>query len=1185
LLIIVDECEEGSRSELLDQLQHLLCDAATTRRVKIIITSRPHIPVASHLTNVNTLHLVAKNLHSDIKAFVKAEVGKLPQFSGSLGEEVQQTLIEDAKGMFLWVSLILEDLKTSTDTTPHAIRKSLKSLPPDLSGVYMNILRNIQAKDHKTAQSILQWVVWAVRPLTLQELTIAIAMRPKYTSMSSIQDYMQTNMKNVLRLIFGPMLRIEDSDTVHLVHQSAKDFLIGMNISTGVGVHSYSLPIFVTSPTKCNMQLAVSCLSYLCIDECEVGPVTGEYRWNSDVRQNIKILQHKLEFLDYAATHWPEHAKQADRSDDKTIFLSFKKLAMCPQKMNLAYQIFTFSRRRGFKKTPPLQIAASMGLLAFVKQLLDDGANINVQGGTYGNALQAAVFNGHTDMVCLLCTRSDIEITEPIVKAIAGYTNRGKEVMDKLLSAHPEITITKPIVTAAAGNSDSGKEVIEALLSARPNIQITEPTVTAAAGNTESGKEVIEALLSARPDIQITEPTVTAAAGNTDSGKEVIEALLSASPDIQITEPTVTAAAGNTESGKEVIEALLSASPDIQITEPTVTAAAGNTDSGKDVIEALLSARPDIQITEPTITAAAGNTGSGKEVIEALLSARPDIQITEPTFKAAAGNRRRGREVMELLLTARPDIEITEPIIIAAKGNSRGKEVMKELLSARPDIQITEMAVAAIAENFDKEVIKLLLSARPNIQITKPIIIAAKGNPRGKEVMEKLLSARPDIQITEMAVAAIAKYFDKEVIKLLLCACPDIEITEPIIIAAERNPRGKEVMEELLSTRPDIEITEMAVGAIAGNFGKEVIKLLLSVRPNIQITERTVTAAARNWRCDGEVMELLLSASPDIKITMPIVTAAAGNMNSGKKVMEVLLSACPDIRITELMIAAAAGDWRSGRKMMEMLLSARSDIEITEPIITAVAKNEECGLAVMTMLLSARPDIKITEPTIAAAAGNWGSAKEVMEVLLSARLEINITEPIITASAGNDRGGMEVMSILLNRVRQYGIHLASVQAAAYFGMLDCTKSLLMKCSPSTLNEKYTQLVHAAVESGVADILKLVLEFGGNDSSLDDHNWTTYMTAFQSRNAWALQRFADTAQQPSSSVFPPKKWVSAHACVSLPLQVNGTELLYSGNDQARTLTRKLTWRRYIKEYAVFCEKRPSLSAWKSWHQLF
>ena len=1129
LLTSVDECEEGSRSVLLNQMRHLLCDARTSQPFKIIITSRPHIPVALHLADINVIELplVANKLHSDINAFVKTEVGKLPQFSGSLGEEVRQTLIDGAKGMFLWVSLILADLKTSTDTTPQAIRKSLKSLPPDLPGVYMNILRNIRARDHKTALSILQWVVWAIRPLTLQELTIAIAVQPAHTSMSSMQDVMHIDIRQVLRLVFGPMLRVEEDNTVHLVHQSAKDFLSGMNSATEVGLYNHSLVACVASSVNSNMRLAVSCLAYLCFDECEDGPVTGESWWDEGVGQNMEILQHKLPFLNYAATHWSEHARQADQSD-RVLCCTFQKLAESLQKINLAYQIFMFSSYRKFRKTAPLQIVSSLGLIAFAEQLLDDGADVNAQGGRYGNALQAATAEGHEAMVRLLSARPNINITAPIITAVVRNCGNGKEVLQVLLSARPDIEITKPIITAAAMNEKCGREVMEMLLSACPDINITELIITAAAGNWRRGKEVMEVLLSARPGIVITELIVTAAAENEDCGRKLMEVLLSARSDIKITDVAVVAITMNFD--KELMEMVLFALPDIKITEPIITAAARNRRHGREVMERLLSARPDIEITEPIITAAAMNEKCGKEVMEVLLSARPDIEITELIITSAAMNENHGSEVMEMLLSACPDIEITESIITAAaKNRNCSMEVMEMLLSTRPDIKITESVIIASAmnENSCKKVMEMLLSGRPGIEITELIITAAAANMNGgREVIEVILCAHPDIKITEMAVAAIIVNFDMELIEMLLSASPDIEITEPIVTAAVENRYC----------------------------GREVIEVLLSTRPDIEITEPIVTAAVKNRYCGREVIEVLLSTRPDIEITEPIITAAAKNEGCGREVMEVLLSSCPEI-------------------------------EINEPIITAAAKNRECGKEVMMVLLSARPDIEISQSIIAVAAVNWSSGKEMMKELLSARLEIDITEPIITASARNVRDGMEAMSILLDRDRSYGTHLASLQAAAYFGMFEYTKSLLTKCSPAALNEQYTQVLHAAVESGVADILELVLEFGGNDSSPDDHNWTTYMTAFQSRNAWALQRFADTAQLPSSSVFPPEKWVSAHACVLFPQQGDGAELLYSGKGRARTLTRKLTWLRYINEYAVLREKRPSLSAWKSRRQLF
>ncbi|KAF8534445.1 hypothetical protein BDD12DRAFT_895913 [Trichophaea hybrida] len=1317
LIDALDECEEISCTKLLKQLQLLLCEATTaTRPINIIITSRPHIPITSYLKEVIEMPLAADNLKSDITAFVEAEVHQHPQFRGSLGEEVRKALIDGANGMFLWVSLILKDLKASMKTTRRAIRNALQTLPSDLPG----------------------------------ELTIAIAILPEHTSMFSMKDDMETNLRQVLRFIFGPMLRIENDETVHLVHQSAKDFLSGTNIATEGAL---SLPAWVTASAKSNLQLAVSCLAYLSFDECEDGPVVGEYVWQDNIRKAVEILQHNLPLLDYAATHWPEHARQAYQGDEHQIlFLAFQKLAESTQKMNLGYQIYTFSRGAIFKITAPLQIAASLGLIAFVKQLLNHGTDINAQGGRYGNALRAAAAEGHVDMVRLLSTRADIQInepiimdgaenrskgkevmeitepivtaaagnwdsgkavmevllsarpdihiSEPIVRAAAGNLRSGKAVMELLLSARPDIQITEPIVTAAAGNWDCGKAVMEVLLSARPDIQITEPMVTAAAGNWRSSKAVMEVLLSARPDIQITEPIVTAAAGKSESGKAVMEVLLSARPDIEITEPIVTAAAGNSDSGKavmevllsarpeiqitemavvamtttfdkEVIKRLLAARPDIQITEPIVTATAGNWRSGKAVMEVLLSARPDIQITEPIVTAAAGNSDSGKavmevllsarpniqitemavvamtttfdkEVIKWLLSARPDIQITEPIVTAAARNWRSGKAVMEVLLSARPDIEITEPIVTAAAGNSdSGKAVMEVLLSARPDIQITEPIVTAAAENSDsgKAVMKVLLSARPDIQITEPIVTAAAGNlVSGKAVMEVLLSARPDIQITEPILTAAAGNWDcgkavmevllfarpdiqitepivttaagnwhcgKAVMEVLLSARPDIQITEPIVTAAAGNWHcgkavmevllsarpdiqitepivtaaagnwdcGKAVMEVLLSARPEIQITEMAVVAMTTTFDKEVIKWLLSASPDIQITEPIVTATAGNWRSGKAVMEVLLSARPDIQITEPIVTAAAGNSRSGKAVMEVLLSARPDIRITEMavvamtttfdkeviqrllsarpdiqitepIVTAAAGNRYSGKAVMEVLLSARPDIQITEPIVTAAAGNGRSGKAVMEVLLSARPDIQITEPIVTAAAGNSDSGKVVMEVLLSARPDIQITEPIVTAAAGNPYNGKQVMLLLLDNQRQYGVHPASVKAAAYFGMHDYAKRLLTKCS-QTLNEKYTQHVHAAVESGVADMLKEFLELGDNNLSPDEHNWTPYMTACQSWNTFALQQFANQVHPTFSSVFPCSKWVSEQACVSIQLQEDGTGLLYSG----------------------------------------
>ena len=404
-------------------------------RIKIIITSRPHVPVKLHLPNIIELPLVAEDLKNDITAFVESEVSKQMQFAGGLGKEVRQTLIEGAKGMFLWVSLILDDLTNSTDTTPSAIRNALKALPPDLTGVYINILRKIPEKDQKIAQTMLQWVVWAIRPLTLKELTIAVAILPKHSSMASMHDDMQTDLRKVLQLVLGPMLRIQDDKTVHLVHQSAKDFLSN-NVAARASSSSHPISTLRVSSAESNLQLALTCLTYLSFEESEAGPI--EYSWY-DACPEMEIRRKNSPFLDYAATHWPEHARHTDSTCAKHQLLCsvFRKLSESPRKLGLAYQVYTFSMRNKFVQTPPLQVAASFGLGALIKDMLDEdhGCHINAGGGIYGTALQTAAVKGCEAIIYLLLDRgADINAQGGYYgNVLQAAANDGQKALVRLL--------------------------------------------------------------------------------------------------------------------------------------------------------------------------------------------------------------------------------------------------------------------------------------------------------------------------------------------------------------------------------------------------------------------------------------------------------------------------------------------------------------------------------------------------------------------------------------------------------------------------------------------------------------------------------------------------------------------------------------------------------------------------------
>jgi hypothetical protein len=68
---------------------------------------------------------------NDIANYVRASVLELTKrnIPAELKQEIENTIIERSNGMFLWVDLILYDLKTSGKTSPHAMRQKLKALP------------------------------------------------------------------------------------------------------------------------------------------------------------------------------------------------------------------------------------------------------------------------------------------------------------------------------------------------------------------------------------------------------------------------------------------------------------------------------------------------------------------------------------------------------------------------------------------------------------------------------------------------------------------------------------------------------------------------------------------------------------------------------------------------------------------------------------------------------------------------------------------------------------------------------------------------------------------------------------------------------------------------------------------------------------------------------------------------
>ena len=601
-------------------------------------------------------------------------------------------------------------------------------------------------------KEILKIIVGARRPLTLGEMALAlgVAVSKNPTNLKGA-GLDRTTLQQNIRQWCGLFVSINHSK-LYLIHQTAKEFLLQ---SSEAVTSSFSWKNCVSAVDVETIMTSI-CIEFLSLEDVAKSGLDhfhrneGRYPTTSEPKDDVGT------FIEYSAEYWPIHLRESGFFAD-TAFVNkilqlynfadahfqlwfpifWERLYWTnkpkPNATGLAalnghgevLKLLLHEERYGIDEqgedgVTPLIWASEEGHEKVVEILVKKDADVNAQGGEYGNALQAASVGGHEKVVqMLLDARADVNAQggrygTALQAALYGGREKVVKVVQMLLNAGAEMQIPEEVVKAAAGNHGSGEEVMRLLLNQRgAEIQITEEVVKAAAGNYGSGKEVMRLLLELRgAEIQITEEVVKAAAGNHGSGEEVMRLLLKQrGAEIQITEEVVKAAAGNYGSGKEVMRLLLNQrGAEIQITEEVVKAAAGNNVSGKEVIRLLLELRgSEIQITEEVVKLLAGNFDS--RIMKVLLEQRgSEIQITEEVVKAAAGNYGSGKEVIRLLLELRgAEIQITEEVVKAAAGNyGSGEEVMRLLLEQRgAEIQITEEMVKAAAGNYlsGKEVI------------------------------------------------------------------------------------------------------------------------------------------------------------------------------------------------------------------------------------------------------------------------------------------------------------------------------------------------------------------------------------------------------------------------------------------------------------------------------------------------
>lgn len=183
----LDESFAEDRSTFFDLLKDVP-RAGANAKFHICMIGRPEVgqEISSHPghldLNVRSVHVDLTKNGRDVQQYVKQSIENsrvLNRVSKPLKQEIVETLSSRAGGMFLWVRLMIAELRKKSRES--AIREALHKAPTGLNEMLRHVLEGFSATleevDANDLNNMLACVTLAKRPLTLGELDAMLRVR------------------------------------------------------------------------------------------------------------------------------------------------------------------------------------------------------------------------------------------------------------------------------------------------------------------------------------------------------------------------------------------------------------------------------------------------------------------------------------------------------------------------------------------------------------------------------------------------------------------------------------------------------------------------------------------------------------------------------------------------------------------------------------------------------------------------------------------------------------------------------------------------------------------------------------------------------------------------------------------------------------------------------------------------
>jgi ankyrin repeat protein len=577
ILDALDECAEAGRYQIINALGIFYQHASSRKnasQLKICITSRPYPDIERRFTdlttNFPTIRLRGEHesdiISHEIDLVIKWRVSQLGfelRLNNSERSNLETELLRMTNRTYLWLTLIFDIIREMNRPTSRKLEAAISNLPSTVDEAYEAILARVKEDDRPQARKLLYIIVGATRPLTLQEMNIALAIEDHHRSYDDLKPDLDDDARFEVsvRHLCGLFVTVVDQK-VYLIHQTAKEFLLAKN-EVAVGKWKHSL-----IPMESEILMARICIVYLSFTEF-------------DGATDHKSALVKYDFLKYAAGSWASHYRKSQYSATEQILHLI--LGVCDTRslrFNIWFDVY-WTMAHHWESNPcftsPLTVGSYFGHEIMVKLLLEAKADVDSKDNYYGyTPLSWAAQNGHEGIVKLLLeAKADVDSKDDNGRTSLWWAARSgyEGIVELLLEAKADVDSDDNYYgyTPLPGAAEKGHEgIVKLLLEAKADVDLEDDNGCASLSwAARSGHEgIVKLLLEAKADVDLEDDFCrTPLSWAAEDGHEgIVKLLLEAKADVEAKDGDYgrTPLSWATENGHEgIVKLLLEAKADV----------------------------------------------------------------------------------------------------------------------------------------------------------------------------------------------------------------------------------------------------------------------------------------------------------------------------------------------------------------------------------------------------------------------------------------------------------------------------------------------------------------------------------------------------------------------------------------------------------------------------------------------